>query len=678
MYLTFSQKLVNVINESSLLDDKTYHYHSVFIRNFKNVKGIVIWKAHRKKSIVFAQRYNLPLIQIEDAFIGYLEDTHGKMVNIGFYYDSSGKVYYSGKGGNIISTTLETKDYTQENLQETSLLIEKIVLHKITKFNKTTQPQFIPTQNTAPILLIDQLLGDNSITVNGHGTNEFQRMYEQAMRLAKAKYNGEKIYIKTHPKGRGYLQAIAKKDDVVFLNEDYNIYDILLHVDEVFTVSSQVGFEALLSRKTVHTFGMPFYAGYGLTNDDIKTNRPKRSIEEVFYASYIKACRYFIAKREYNLDKILDVISEHKRLTQMDNQIDRFFFYKIPLWKMPHVVSFLFKKNLKITRVKNKKSLEKYVPTSNDAVVVWGFKGECEMLLSYTENHNIPIITFEDGFIRSVGLGSDFITPYSLVMDRYGIYYNPQQTSELEVILSNFTITPEQKTRVRNLQRMIVQHKITKYNVDKKDSQKTLEEIKQNAQGRRIILIAGQVSDDMSIIKGGVMISDCRTLTEKVRQENPDAFIVYKHHPDVIANNRKGYISSHILRKYADVILKDINIADVIQIADELHTITSLAGFEALLYGKKVVHYGLPFYGGYGFTENKSSIYTRKVIDFDTFCYAILLLYPRYAVSNIRIALTPEIIIKTLKDHHKRIIKKQNFFIRKIEQIIRLCMLYCK
>ena len=72
MYLTFSQKLVNVINESSLLDDKTYHYHSVFIRNFKNVKGIVIWKAHRKKSIVFAQRYNLPLIQIEDAFIGYL------------------------------------------------------------------------------------------------------------------------------------------------------------------------------------------------------------------------------------------------------------------------------------------------------------------------------------------------------------------------------------------------------------------------------------------------------------------------------------------------------------------------------------------------------------------------------------------------------------------------------
>lgn len=678
MYLSYSKKLVGIVNSTPLFDGKVYSYHSTLIRNFQNIKGIVVWKAHYNKSQKLAKKYNIPLIQIEDAFVGYFEDIHGKIVNIGFYYDANGQVYYSNKDGDIISKTLQNQDYIQQNLDDSSLLIRKIVSNKITKFNKTNQPQFVPTQSAAPILLIDQTFRDKSITVNGHGEKEFQKMYEQAIRLAKEQYNGAKIYIKTYPKGRGYLQEITKKSEVIFLNDDHNIYDILQHVDEVFTVSSQVGFEALLAGKKVRTFGAPFYAGYGLTNDDIKINRPKRTLEEVFYASYVKACKYCIAQTECSLNEILDVILEHKRLIDIDNQVERYFFYGIPLWKMPHVASFLFKKNLRMIRVKDKKALERNVPTPKDAVVVWGFKGECESLLNYTENHNIPIITFEDGFIRSLGLGSDFITPYSLVMDRYGIYYNPQQISELEVVLSNFTITPEQKARVQNLCNILVQNKVTKYNVGTKDNVERLQEIKQSANGRKIILITGQVSDDMSLIKGGIMISDCRTLTEKVRQENPDAFIIYKHHPDVIVNNRKGYISSHILRKYVDVILKDINIVDVIQISDEVHTITSLAGFEALLHGKKVVHYGLPFYGGYGFTENKSSIHTRKMIDFDTFCYVTFFLYPRYAVPNVGIALTPEVIVKTLREEHASINKKTNFLLRKIKQIVRFLMLYCK
>ena len=47
----------------------------------------------------------------------------------------------------------------------------------------------------------------------------------------------------------------------------------------------------------------------------------------------------------------------------------------------------------------------------------------------------MTLARMEDGFIRSVGLGSDFNWPYFLAVDRKGIYYDPSRPSELEDIL---------------------------------------------------------------------------------------------------------------------------------------------------------------------------------------------------------------------------------------------------
>lgn len=50
---------------------------------------------------------------------------------------------------------------------------------------------------------------------------------------------------------------------------------LLNRVEAVYTVSSQLGFEALLLGKPVYCFGMPFYAGWGLTFDSKQCERRK-------------------------------------------------------------------------------------------------------------------------------------------------------------------------------------------------------------------------------------------------------------------------------------------------------------------------------------------------------------------------------------------------------------------
>ena len=56
----------------------------------------------------------------------------------------------------------------------------------------------------------------------------------------------------------------------------------------------------------------------------------------------------------------------------------------------------------------------------------------------------------EDGFLRSVGLGSDLTAPASLVVDRQGIYYDPSKPSELESILQTANFSADELSGQRH------------------------------------------------------------------------------------------------------------------------------------------------------------------------------------------------------------------------------------
>ncbi|MCO6548718.1 MAG: hypothetical protein J6583_13245, partial [Gilliamella sp.] len=213
----------------------------------------------------------------------------------------------------------------------------------------------------------------------------------------------------------------------------------------------------------------------------------------------------------------------------------------------------------------------------------------------------------EDGFIRSIGLGSNLVMPYSLVIDELGIYFNSQSMSELEFLLLNKKVNKEEKEKASLLQDLLIVTKLGKYNVGKKMNIR-----RPIGNKEKIILIPGQVEDDASILYGSPIVKTNLELIKTVRENNPNDYIIYKPHPDVLSGNRIGKVNDSEIKKYVDNIIEFVDIIDCIEQVDEIHTITSLAGFEALIRNKRVICYGQPFYSGWGLTIDMHPNFRRN------------------------------------------------------------------
>jgi len=246
-------------------------------------------------------------------------------------------------------------------------------------------------------------------------------------------------------------------------------------------------------------------------------------------------------------------------------------------------------------------------------------------LEAYAEERNLPLYRVEDGFIRSLTLGSSFFKPASMVFDSRGIYFDPSRPSDLEHILANRRFDRELLERARKLRERILRSRLSKYN-HLPHKTLTLDE----AGSRKRLLVVGQVDDDLSILRGGYGY-DSLKLLRRVRADRPDAFILYKPHPDVVAGIREGRVARSALAPYADRVVETASLDSCIEACDEVHTITSLSGFEALMRGKEVHTYGMPFYAGWGLTVDARTCARRtRRLELDALVAAVYLLYPRY------------------------------------------------
>ncbi|MCL2102618.1 MAG: hypothetical protein FWH25_01115, partial [Syntrophorhabdaceae bacterium] len=144
-------------------------------------------------------------------------------------------------------------------------------------------------------------------------------------------------------------------------------------------------------------------------------------------------------------------------------------------------------------------------------------------------------------------------------------------------------------------------------------------------------LVPGQVEGDASVRLGGGDISSNIALLREVRAARPDAFILYKEHPDVSCGGRNGKVPEAKLLSLADAVVRNVSMHALITLCHEVHTLTSLAGFEALLRGKPVWTYGAPFYAGWGLTSDRESFERRKPLpSVEHLLAGALLEYPSY------------------------------------------------
>lgn len=236
----------------------------------------------------------------------------------------------------------------------------------------------------------------------------------------------------------------------------------------------------------------------------------------------------------------------------------------------------------------------------------------------------VQIIRLEDGFLRSVGLGADLVRPVSWVGDRLGIYYDATGPSDLERLLQTAEFTPELLARAKSLRERIVESGLTKYNVGRAAWLRP-------AGAGRVVLVPGQVESDASLRYGAPGIRTNLELLKAVRAARPDAHLVYKPHPDVLAGLRARGEGEEQALAWCDELVEDAAMGGLLPLVDEVHVLTSLAGFEALLRGKPVACHGQPFYAGWGLTDDALPAPRRsRRLSLDELVAGALILYPRY------------------------------------------------
>src|SRR5205085_11086441 len=133
-------------------------------------------------------------------------------------------------------------------------------------------------------------------------------------------------------------------------------------------------------------------------------------------------------------------------------------------------------------------------------------------------------------------------------------------------------------------------------------------------------------------------------------------YILYKPHPDVVAGHRRGAVPDRNCLEYADEIVGEVPIGSLIDMVDEVHVNTSLAGFEALLRGRRVTTSGVPFYAGWGLTCDLGPVPSRRTATrtIDELVAATLLLYPRYLDPVTGLPCPAEVVVARLCDDDER------------------------
>jgi capsular polysaccharide export protein len=436
---------------------------------------------------------------------------------------------------------------------------------------------------------------------------------------------------------RGYLDADVGSIDprIQLIAEDCHAASLLENAEAVYTVTSQMGFEALLWGRKVRCFGMPFYAGWGLTLDDGQAPSRRRpvSIEQLVHAALVRYPRYTNPEtgERCEVERALAHVELQRRMRgRFPPRVHAVGFSR---WKRPIVKRFLAGSEVVFT------STARQVP-EGAAVALWG----------RADPGSLPraarTICLEDGFLRSVGLGADFTQPLSWVCDDEGLYYDASRPSRLERILSDEKFNGTLLQRAERLRALLLACGITKYNLAATD--RTPRWRRPDA-ARHVILAAGQVEDDASLRHGALGINSNGELLRAVRKMNPRSYVVYKPHPDVVAGLRRWGREERSAASWCDEIVLHEPISRMFEEADEVHTLTSLAGFEALLRGKPVTCHGLPFYAGWGLTNDMVSTPRRnRLLTLDELVAGALILYPSYVSRVTGQFTTPERAVEEL------------------------------
>ncbi|MEM7732606.1 MAG: capsular polysaccharide biosynthesis protein [Pseudomonadota bacterium] len=593
---------------------------------------IAVWghSPYAKRGEAVADATGADLMRVEDAFLRSLRPGRAGEPPLGLVIDRTA-MHFDGDNPSDLETLLATYP-----LDDTALLdrargamarLQEAHLTKYTAFDPAA-----PCPDPGYVLVIDQTLGDASVTHGGANEASFKEM----LYWAREENPGAQILIKTHPETvqghrQGYFSTADETDRIGLFTDAVSPWALLEGAVAVYTVSSQLGFEAILAGHKPRVFGRPFYAGWDLTDDRHPLAFPRR--DRRLTRAQLFAGAMMLYPAWYNpqtdelceLEEAISLLEAQTRAWREDHK--GWDAHGMRLWKRGPLRAF-FGRHGQMRFLEGATSSER-------PAMVWA---------SQQENAPKDAVRVEDGFLRSRGLGADLIPPLSLVCDDLGIYYDPGRASRLEQwIIARETLRPDQQMRAERLIADLRAAGLSKYNLG--------QDAPGLPEGHRI-LVPGQVEDDASIVLGAGAVATNLALLERARAENPEAVILYKPHPDVEAGLRMGAVHEDALDTLADQVLTHADPAALLNEVQEVWTMTSLLGFEALLRDVPVTTTGAPFYAGWGLTRDLGRVPARRsaMPSIEGLVHATLIDYPRYYDPVTKMPCSVETVVKRLSN----------------------------
>ncbi|WP_223871729.1 hypothetical protein [Candidatus Dactylopiibacterium carminicum] len=383
-------------------------------RRRADLTGVLAWgrKPSARRAEAFAARRGLRVIRAEDGFLRSY-GTGDRFPPLVVTIDEEG-IYYDSTAPSVLESLLNSSTDVLAGIQEDVIRAKALILgNRLSKYNHAPpfDPALLRPGDRQRVLVIDQTAGDLAIVCGGAGPESFARMLQAAL----DENPDATVYVKTHPEvtaGRkgGYLTDVRDGDRVVVLRGFVNPLSLIEHMDRVYAVTSTMGFEALLAGKQVSCFGMPWYAGWGATEDRLTCARRvrRRSVDEIFAAAYFHYSRYVNPDTDER-GTIFDVIDWLIRQCAMEaRQGGRSIWVGMQRWKFAYVLPMLSLHQGRAFLVQDAAAAARLMPTSADRLIVWGAEVQDE-IVRLAEQTGCRLVRAEDGFLRSVGLGSNFI-----------------------------------------------------------------------------------------------------------------------------------------------------------------------------------------------------------------------------------------------------------------------------
>lgn len=271
---------------------------------------------------IYNEFSNKPILFLEDGFLKSITNDFGDsefsrgfgtcwfIDDLGFHFDST-------KPSRLEVMLNDAKlVITDAQKQRAKRIMSMLAQNKLTKYNH--QPIYTPIigrNDKKKVLVVEQSYADAAISLSNADQSTFTKMLETAI----TENPDSDIIVKTHPDpiagqrgglSQAYYANIKQTDQIYPVNIAINPFSIMELVDKVYVCSSMFGLEALMVNKKVRVFGMPSYAGWGMTEDEQICHRRthRRTIEEFVYIAYVLYARYVIEDHWCEVEDAIDYL----------------------------------------------------------------------------------------------------------------------------------------------------------------------------------------------------------------------------------------------------------------------------------------------------------------------------------------------------------------------------------